>query len=406
MCDNVTFVSWVLFLEDDLTKIFGVSKAEVERGIELHGKSIICDAQFNEPAVFSENLISKTKELLDKKMRGWAVFSQIDHFRVDEIAEGGKARGLYVDAWKKSGVTAGSTTIGSEVASLGHVVRKVDVLSDLGIGMKATRADHILAAKKEGKHAIIWNFQDSIAIDAPRVLVEDNLALLEAYYNVGIRMMQLTYNLRNLVGDGCTERYQSGLSQFGVEVVEKMNELGMIVDTGHCGSQTTLDAVEISKEPVVASHTSCRSVYDHPRGKTDEELKAIAEKGGFIGVYTHPAFIAKGGKGTVKDFLDHVDYLVELVGADYVGIGTDCWDITNIPDQLTDAMDKEVGRFWTGFKKEHEISRWLHPPKTGPMAWANWPSLTVGLISRGYSDQEIKKIIGENFLNVFRRICG
>jgi membrane dipeptidase len=392
--------------QDDLTKILGVSKSDVDRGMNLHQESIVCDAQFNEPAVFSEPLIAKTKELLDRKLRGWAVFSQIDNFRVAEIAKGGKARDLYTEAWKLSGVTAGSTTLGYDMAAIGHAVHKNDILSDLGIGLKATRADHILAAKKTGRHAIIWNFQDSIALEPPRVWVEDNLALLEAYYNVGIRMIQLTYNLRNLSGDGCTERYQSGLSQFGVKVVEKMNELGMIVDTGHCGVQTTLDAVEVSKTPVAASHTSCRSVYDHPRGKSDEELQAIAEKGGFIGVYTHPAFITKGGRGTVKDFLDHVDYLVKLVGVDHVGIGTDCWDISNISDMLVDAMDKEVGRFWTGFTKEHEISRWVHPPKTGPLAWSNWPSLTIGLISRGYSDQEIKKIIGENFLNIFREICG
>ena len=392
-------------MDDELSKVLGVGKADIDRGFDLHRQSIVCDAQFTEPAVFSESLVTRTNEMLGKRIRGWFVFNQIDKFRVDEIADGGRTRGLYIDAWKRSGVTVGSTTIGSDIAALGHFVRKMDVLRDLGIGIKATCADHIVTAKREGKHAIIWNFQDSIAIDGPRVLVEDNLALLETYYNVGIRMMQLTYNLRNLVGDGCTERYQSGLSEFGVKVVEKMNELGMIVDTGHCGYKTTLDAVELSKVPVVASHTSCRSVYDHPRGKTDEELKAIAEKGGFIGVYTHPAFIAKGGRGTIKDFLDHVDYLVKLVGVDHVGIGTDCWDITNIPDELIDSMDKEVGRFWTGFKKEHEISRWLHPPKTGPMAWSNWPSLTVGLISRGYSDKEIKKIIGENFLNIFRRVC-
>lgn len=145
---------------------------------------------------------------------------------------------------------------------------------------------------------------------------------------------------------------------------------------------------------------------DHPRGKTDEELQVLAEKGGYVGFYMHPAFLSKGAKGTIIDLFNHIDYAVELIGVDHIGIGTDCWDITNIPDRLIEAMDKEVGRFWTGFTPEHGMSRWRHPQKTGPEAWSNWPSITVGLVSRGYSDKEIKKIIGENYLNIFRRVVG
>ena len=238
---------------------------------------------------------------------------------------------------------------------------------------------------------------------------ERELENLDLLYGLGVRIMQLTYNLRNFVGDGCTERYESGLSYFGVDVVERMNKLGMLVDTGHCGYQTTLDAVEISKTPAIASHTGCRSVYDYPRSKTDEELQAIAENGGYVGIYAYDNFLAKE-RGNVTDFLDHIDYAVNLIGAEHVGIGTDAFIHPKMPERLLEKMDQDEPR-WSGFW----VQDWLEASalavalieaRVGSLVWTNWPYFTVGLVSRGYSDQEIQKIIGGNFLRILEKVIG
>jgi membrane dipeptidase len=272
------------------------------------------------------------------------------------------------------------------------------MLKDLLV--KATSAEDIRRAKRDGKHAIMWNCQNTHGF-AGGVDLEEDLKKIDLFFSLGFRVIQLTYNLRNAVGDGCLERYESGLTRFGLKFVERMNELGMLIDTSHCGYQTTLDAVEHSHNPVSATHITCREVYDHPRGKTDEELKAIVEKGGYIGINMIPAFI--GGKGDLNQFLDHLDYAVDLVGVDSIGIGTDTGHRDLRPEVPV------ARRWWTGFRPEHlalGLDMRADEMSFGSLAWVNWPLYTVGLVSRGYSDQEIQKIIGGNALNIIEGVIG
>jgi membrane dipeptidase len=180
-----------------------------------------------------------------------------------------------------------------------------------------------------------------------------------------------------------------------------MNELGIIVDTGHCGRQTTLDACLLSKKPVIASHTAAEVVYKHDRGKSDEEFKSIASSGGVIGVVTIPHFLSSEKGVGMDTWLDHVDYIVKLVGWEHVAIGTD-WPL---------AMPKAI------LKKAHVRfvleTGW---PLTDPDRCKNnlvgfddhrdLPNITRGLVKRGYADREIKGILGENFLRVFEEVCG
>jgi len=391
-----------------LEETLGVTSQEVERGLELHGKSIVCDSLSGDPAPFSQAMVQKTNEMLDAGKSLQDISRELEKMRLSEIVGDPKIRQEYVEAWRKSGVTCvvrgdgtGLRDLPAALKGISQYEYKFSRLKDILV--KATSSKDIAEAKSGGKNAVILNLQNTLAlgggVDAEREL--DNLELL---YGLGIRVMQLTYNLRNFVGDGCTERYQSGLSHFGTMVIEKMNKLGMLIDTSHCGVKTTLDAAEISKDPIAATHTSCRSVYDHPRGKTDEELKAIAEKNGYIGIYTMNTFLAR--QGTIKDFLDHIDYAVKLVGVDHIGIGTDNAYAPKPPERLIEKADKERN-WWMGFRSEHRIDyKEMGETMREELAWTNWPHFTIGLISRGYSDQEVQKIIGGSFLATFERVAG
>ena len=388
-------------------EILKVDKAEVERGLELHRKFIVFDSLVPHGAwIFTETMLHKTNEMLQAGRLGREIEEEIKNMEDLEVIRNPDAREAYAQVWRRAGVTAISETVANHFSSnlhdaykrLSHSECKLNTLKDLLI--KATCAEDVRRAKREGKHAILWNCQNTHGL-AGGVDVEKDLSNINLLYAMGFRVMQLTYNLRNAVGDGCLERYQSGLSHFGLLVVERMNELGMLIDVSHCGYQTTLDAVEFSRDPIAATHTTCKAIHDHPRGKTDEELKAIAEKGGYIGINMIPAFL--GGSGDLLQFLNHIDYAVDLVGVDHVGIGTDTGHRDPRPEIPIERM------WWSGFKPEHlELGPEMKIDETkfGSLAWVNWPFFTVGLVSRGYSDQEIRKIIGENFLRIIERVVG
>lgn len=388
-------------------EILKVSKDEVERGLELHGKSIVFDSLVPHGAwMFNKRMLQKTNEMLEAGKPGHEIEEEIKNMEDAEVVGDPETRRAYAEVWRRSGVTCISETVANHFICdlydaykrFSHSAHKLNTLKELLI--KATCAEDIRRAKKGGKHAIMWNCQNTHGF-AGGVDVERDLDKINMFYSMGFRIIQLTYNLRNAVGDGCIERYESGLTYFGLKFVERMNELGMLVDISHCGYQTTLDAVEFSKAPVAATHTTCRAVYDHPRGKKDEELKAIAEKGGYVGINMIPAFI--GESGDLKQFLDHVDYAVNLIGVDHVGIGTDTGHREPRPKILRERM------WWSGFRPEHlELGPEMRKDESnsGSLAWVNWPYYTVGLVSRGYSDQEIEKIIGGNFLKIIEEVIG
>lgn len=394
---------------DKILKMLNVSKEEVERGLELHRKSIVIDALGGDPEPWSPKMIQKRTELLNEGWRTREILRETEKIRRREIAESPEYRKEYLEHWTKSGVTC--VVQGDIKKSLWDLPTALNGISQFeyrftklkDILVKATSANDIREARKHGKHAIIMDLQNSVLLGGG-VDVDRELENIELLYGLGIRAMQLTYNLRNFVGDGCTERNQSGLSYFGIRVVEEMNRFGMLVDVAHCGPMTTLDAVEFSKDPVAATHTHCRRVYDHPRGKSDEELKAIAEKGGFVGIYNLETFIAK--QGTIKDFLDHIDYAVNLIGVDHVGIGTDHdLEYWPKPDQAWLDRAAKSRNWWYGYRPEHRTGK-RTDTSWEDFVWTNWPYFTVGLVSRGYSDQEIQKIIGGNFLALFERVVG
>jgi membrane dipeptidase len=214
---------------------------------------------------------------------------------------------------------------------------------------------------------------------------------------------ELAYNRMNFVAGGCTDRYDPGLSHFGLQFVQRCNEVGVIVDTAHTGRQSTLDACEASSKPVVATHTSAAELYACDRAKSDEELRALAGTGGVIGVYAVPFYLAAldGSQPTIELFFDHVDYLCELVGWQHVAIGTD-WPIALPHDLQRRILMPRLEDH--GFREEHNID--VTTTLAGFRDPRDFPNITRGLVSRGYDDDQIRGILGENFLRVFEDVCG
>lgn len=245
--------------------------------------------------------------------------------------------------------------------------------------------EDIRKAKGEDKQVVMAQLEPQTI--GPR------LDLIDIAYGLGIRMMLLTLNYRNFIGDGCAERADSGLSYYGLEVIDKMNHVGMMIDVAHCGVKTTLETIEASKDPVVVSHAGAHALNpSNKRLKTDDEIKALAEKGGVIGIHGGPNMLANTKRQGIQDLLKHVDYIANLVGADHVAVGLDIvFDdfVALFHSFLVTHGAKGTAKFMEGIESPEE-----------------WPNITRGLVLRGYSDQEIKKIIGGNALKIMDRIIG
>jgi membrane dipeptidase len=383
-----------------------LSKREEERALEIHQKSIVIDslAPRGGPLIYSPEIIQHLKEGLQIGKSSWALRKEVLEIMMRYLAEHPKFRDEYLGLIRTSGVTATSETITAlgeiphrfenAIKGLSLTTQKLDALPDYMI--KATRAEDIKKAKSENKYAVLMNLQNASVIG-------DDVNNIDLFYRFGVRVLQLTYNLRNLVGTGCTERNDSGVSEFGVKVIERMNQLHMLIDLSHCGYQTSIDGIDLSKDPVAFTHTGCRSVFDHPRSKTDDQLKAIAEKGGYVGIYVLSYFLRRPPeRATVEDVMDQIDHAVRLIGADHVGIGTDYEQ--PYPKTIEQMMIERsrIESLKVGFRPEHHMDPTLHTD--GLEDWSMWPNITRGLVSRGYSDQEITNIVGGNFLSILEKV--
>ncbi|MGH9940416.1 MAG: dipeptidase [Blastocatellia bacterium] len=233
--------------------------------------------------------------------------------------------------------------------------------------------------------------------------IQDDIGRLRALYDQGVRIVQLTYNTRNLLGDGCLERTNAGLSKFGLEVVARMNEMRMLVDVSHSGEATTLDAIEHSKAPVAITHAGCKAVYQHPRNKSDVALRAMADKGGVIGIYQINPYLGPKERNTLDDYLRHIDHAIKIAGIDHVGVGSDREHRT-IPDtpeekqKLIDELSRLRPVTTATFRWPFFISELNHPRRMETIAGA--------LARRGRKSAEIEKLLGGNWYRLFRETIG
>lgn len=314
--------------------------------------------------------------------------------------------GGWTEDLAQGGLTAVHVTVDTFTSGFCETVaRVVDHLhmveSDRRLRQVRSAAD-IEACKREGKVGLIFGFQNAKPI-------EDDLRYLRVYYELGVRVIQLTYNERNFVGDGCLEPGNGGLSLFGRAVIREMNRLGILVDLSHCGERTTLEAIDHSEQPVAFTHANARALTPNPRNKTDHELRALAARGGVIGLSCYGPFCWKPERGvrpTVEDFVDHIDYVANLVGIDHVGIGSD-WTQGLSEAAAAASMaaltkyDRLIGEYSRVVGAGREVRR-----PGGLESPAGMSLIAETLVRRRYAEEDIRKILGGNFLRLFRQTWG
>lgn len=383
-------------------RILKPTKKELERGLRLHAESLVFDAYGFSP-----------RAALDGDALAAAVEAGASEVELDDMREEMGMIGCvgnadeqreYLEAWRASGVTCIFQNAGEEGQDPMRLIKRLarftfvtDMMRDQVA--KAATPDDVEAAKKEGRRCLYLT-GNGVPLTQDWLSVPDELRYLRVFYQLGIRMMHLTYQRRNMIGDGCAEKANAGLSDFGRSVIAEMNRVGVIPDCAHSGWQTSLESAQISTQPVVASHTVAGAIYPHIRSKPDEVIKAIANSGGYVGICCISRFLR--GSGDISAFLDHIDYVVKKFGADHVALGTD----VAYSSQNSAAESKKVPRrrrtrkefrsLWPAddFKTTSEM--------TSSLAWTNWPLFTVGLVQRGHSDEVIRKILGGNVMRVAR----
>lgn len=252
-------------------------------------------------------------------------------------------------------------------------------------------SDDIVRAKKEGKTGIILGWQNLTGI-------EDQIGYLALFKELGVGIMQMAYNTQNLVGCGCYEKVDSGLSEFGHDVVAEMNRLGILCDLSHVGPKTSTDVIVASKQPVAYTHCLPAGLKQHPRNKSDEQLKFIADKGGFVGVTMFPPFLKKGPQSTVDDYVEAIDYVIKICGEEGVGIGTDFTQ--GYGQEFFDWIthDKGYGRRLTNFGDV------INPE--GLRTIGEFPNLTAAMERAGWSTTRIERILGANWLRLLKSVWG
>ena len=390
--------------------VLQATDAQIEHGLELHRSLFICDCFGFAPSGMSNREMQRLNSIIDENASGEEVGEASLDARTRSLVHDPDLRARFENALRVSGVDCLVQTVGvgpSMHRGLRHLSRFSYLCDSFRETMrKAISVEDVRAAYEDKKFALVWSGNNPPAM-GPFHDGYEVLRWIEAYYFFGIRLMHLTYNRRNWIGDGCTEPTDAGLSDFGREVVAKLNRTGIIVDTPHSGRQTTLDAARFSNAPIMASHTACQSVYDHPRGKSDEELKAIAGTNGMAGMCCIPYFLAAPGRGTIASLLDHIDYAVKRIGCDHVGIGTDTSFGIPTPGLSERKPAPASRRKWWSLWPEGTIPAVKGANAesvTGSLSWICWPYYTVGLVTRGYKDEQIGKIMGGNFLRVLGEV--
>jgi membrane dipeptidase len=308
---------------------------------------------------------------------------------------------------KMSGVTAVNVTVsgvGSYAKDFEETLRNIAFWDEQIAGhpealLKVQSAADLLEAKKSGRLGLIYGFQDGTPLG-------ESLDRLDLFYGLGVRIIQFTYNLRNLLGDGCLEPGDAGLSLFGRKLITRMNEKRMLVDLSHCGRRTTLESIEVSKQPVAITHAGCTAVSDLPRNKTDEQLRKLADKGGVFGVYFMP-YLRTAGQPMAEDVIKHLEHALQVCGEDHVGIGTDgVISAINVTPGFRKKFNEEI---------EDRRKRGISAPGESPNVFTFVPDLNTPrrfeklamlLSKRGHSDTQIEKILGGNFARLFREVWG
>jgi membrane dipeptidase len=395
----------------------------LERARGIHAENVVVDSlapTFTCEMALTPAMVELARRLQTEGKSRAAIRIALAEALIAEAANDSSARAIYLDYWKRSGVAAASSTVYNSgppsraldeaLAEIGRGNRLIQSLAG-GLIAAESSAD-VLRAHREGRNAVIYNLQNAEPIG-------EDLDRVDLFYGLDIRIVQITYNLRNRFGDGCAERRDGGLSRLGVALVERLNQRRMLIDVSHSSDQTALDALEVSRQPIACTHTAARVISQHARAKPDALLRAIAERGGYVGVLILPTFLLPpdgdrhvagaslpAGWASLETVVDHVVHLLDVVGAEHLGIGTD-WGkpYYQVLRWSARMVREEAAAFdWIGWRSEDRFDP--NAQVRGLETWDLWPNLTAALLRRGIPEDTVVKIVGKNFLRVLGEVGG
>jgi len=335
-----------------------LTDAQEERALRLHKEAIIVDTHCDTLMQFLHRGWGNPPP---RKLGEWGTQGHLDLPRME-------AGGITCQTFA---VYTGRRAIVPEASLMATLmVDKFYTEIEANDGIVAvTTHDEIVEAKRAGKACGL------LSLEGAEPLMGE-IAALRVYYRLGVRMLSFAWNYRTPFADGLgAKRSESKLPELGVQALEEMDRLGMVFDVSHLADSVFWDVADVMKGPFIASHSNARAVCDHARNCTDDMIRAIADHGGVLGMNYAPAFVKEGGEGaTVEGMVDHIDHIVKLVGPDHVGLGSDYDGIGNPPEGI-ETVDKT-------------------------------PNVTRVLVKRGYSDEDILKILGGNHMRVFKEVIG
>jgi membrane dipeptidase len=308
----------------------------------------------------------------------------------------------YVNWYKEGGVTVAAPTLATTegmAAAFKAIANWKAFLRSRPDLMQIRAAGDIETAKRHGKLGLLFHFQGCDPL-------EDDADLVHVYKELGVGIMQLCYNVKNRLGDGADERTDAGASYFGIRTIRAMNAARVIVDCAHTGVRTSLDAVEASTHPVVVSHGNARAIHHSVRNLPDHLIKAVGQSDGLVGIVGFPGFVGPGTKPTLDQFIDHLAYIADLIGIDHVGLGIDYyvaqWPVVT-DEEAKRVYDKFVAdgvwRSNTYGPPPHYYPAGIETPRT-------LPALTARLLERGFDADATRKVLGLNWLRVYRAVWG
>ena len=291
-------------------------------------------------------------------------------------------------------IRANTGTSADAIVQFGYWHRRARERSDM---LLVRKTSDIEAAKREGKIGVILHFQGTEVLDR-------SVDIIDAYHALGLRIVQLTYNRRCHVGDGIEEPGDAGLSRYGKAVVRRLNDTGIIVDCAHTGLRTALDAVECSRAPVIISHANARAVRDIPRNVPDDLYRAIAGTGGVIGVVGFPNFVANSRQPSLDQFIDHIAHITDVVGIDHVGLGIDYY-LGQHPFSNDEAATKAfAARVAMGVWSAESYPEPPYYYPEGIETPDRMMNLTAGLLRRGFAEEDVRKVLGLNWMRVYAAV--
>jgi membrane dipeptidase len=318
------------------------------------------------------------------------------NLRPDELADL-KNSGLTILNLTVSSVGSYANDFEQTLKNIGHWDEQIQAHPEALL--KWRRGADTQIAKDSGRVAIMYAFQDCTPFG-------ENLDRFDMFHDLGVRVIQLTYNRRNLMGDGCLEPGNAGLSLLGKQLIERMNEKHVVVDLSHCGQRTTREGIEASKQPVAITHTGCAAVSDLPRNKRDEELRLVSERGGVVGIYFMP-YLRTVGQPMAVDVIAHLEHALKVCGEDHVGIGSDGLSSgVKLDPKYREELKKEMAerrKMGIAAPGERDDAVTFVPDLNTPR---RMETLALLLSQRGHSDARIEKVLGGNFARLFHDVIG